>query len=60
MEENHFFTVDGNGIFFTEDEEYIEKTNFPKDEDYILSNDDELEVISYEHQWGYLNALNSQ
>ena len=44
MEENNFFTADGQPIFLTEDEEYIEKTDLSKDDDYMLANDDELEV----------------
>ena len=44
VEENHFFTEDGQPNFVIKDEEYIKKTNLPKDEDYMLANDNDLEV----------------
>ena len=50
MEENNFFTEDGQPIFLTKDEEYIEKIYLPKNEDYMLANDDELEVQSDYYQ----------
>ena len=44
-----FFTANGKPIFFIENEEYVEKTDVPKDEDYILANDHELEVESNDY-----------
>ena len=46
--------------FFTEDEEYFEKKENIKEEDFILANDHELETELDDYQRGYLNALSSQ
>ena len=47
-------------MFFIEDEDYFEKKYQPKDEDFILANDHELETELDDYQWGYLNALSSK
>lgn len=47
-------------MFLTEDEEYFEKKDQPKDEDFILANDHDFETESDDYQQGYLNALSSQ
>ena len=59
VEENLLFTTDGQPIFLTEDEEYVEKIISPSDKDFIVENDHELEVESDDYQRGYLNALSS-
>ena len=46
-------------MFLTEDEEYTEYLDSPMDEDYIFSNDDDLETESDEYQHGYMNALSA-
>lgn len=60
VEENHFFKEDYHPIFLTENEEYVEKMEEPKDKDYILENDYALETQSDDYQRGYLNSLSSQ
>lgn len=46
-------------MFLTEDEEYTEILDTPKD-DYILANEDDLETKFDDYQCGYMNALSSQ
>lgn len=60
IETNHFFTIDGMPIFFTEDEQYAEGSNILKDEDYILENDVVLEAKYDDYLCGYMNALITQ
>ena len=59
VETNHLFIVDGLPMFLTEDEEYTEILDTPKDEDYILESDDDFETKSDDYQRGYMNALSA-
>ena len=47
-------------MYMTEDEEYTGNMDSPIDEDYILSNDDDLETESDDYQHGYMNYLSAQ
>lgn len=47
-------------MFLTKDEEYTENLDSPKDEDYILANDDDLETQSDDYQCGCMNYLSAQ
>ena len=47
-------------MFLTEDEEYTENQDSLKDEDYILENDDDLEIELDDYQCGYMNYLSAQ
>ena len=60
VETNHFFTVEGLPIFLIEEEEYTKILDIPKDEDYILENDDDLETEFDDYHCGYMNDLSVQ
>ena len=52
VEENILFTFDGQTIFLSEDEEYVENTSSLNDNNFIMANDHELEVESDDYQRG--------